>query len=94
MQELLAEVAAVASAAGYAPNEQHVALVRGVVTTAGSDVTASMFRDIQGGGRIEGGHIVGDLLRRARRLGVATPLLRIANVHLQAYEAERRKAAS
>jgi 2-dehydropantoate 2-reductase len=93
MQELLAEVAAVASAAGYAPNEQYVATVRGVVTAAGSDVTASMFRDIQGGGRIEGGHIVGDLLRRARSLGVATPLLRIANVHLQAYEAERRKAA-
>ena len=93
MQELLAEVVAVASAAGYAPNEQHVALVRGVVTAAGSDVTASMFRDIQGGGRIEGGHIVGDLLRRARSLGVATPLLRVANVHLQAYDAERRKAA-
>ncbi|HKP22263.1 MAG TPA: ketopantoate reductase C-terminal domain-containing protein, partial [Dongiaceae bacterium] len=93
MQELLAEVAAVASAAGYAPNEQYVATVRGVVTAAGSDVTASMFRDIQGGGRIEGGHIVGDLLRRARGLGVATPLLRIANVHLQAYDAERRKAA-
>jgi len=92
MQELLAEVTAVASAAGYAPNEQHVATVRGVVTAAGSDVTASMFRDIQGGGRIEGGHIVGDLLRRARSLGVATPLLRIANVHLQAYEAERKKS--
>jgi 2-dehydropantoate 2-reductase len=93
MQELLAEVAAVASAAGYAPNEQYVATVRGVVTAAGSDVTASMFRDIQGGGAIEGEHIVGDLLRRARGFGVATPLLRIANVHLQAYEAERRKAA-
>ena len=93
MQELLAEVAAVASAAGHAPNEQYVATVRGVVTAAGSDVTASMFRDIQGGGAIEGEHIVGDLLRRARGFGVATPLLRIANVHLQAYEAERRKAA-
>jgi 2-dehydropantoate 2-reductase len=68
MQELLAEVTAVASAAGYAPNEQYVATVRGVVTAAGSDVTASMFRDIQGGGAIEGGHIVGDLLRRARSL--------------------------
>lgn len=93
MQELLAETTAVASAAGYAPSEQSVASVRGVVTAAGSGVTASMFRDIQGGGTIEGGHIVGDLLRRARALGVATPLLRVANAHLQAYEAERAKVA-
>lgn len=92
MQELLSEVAAVASAAGYAPNEQYVATVRGVVTAAGSDATASMFRDIRGGGATEGAHIVGDLLRRARSLGIATPLLRVANAHLQAYEAERKRS--
>jgi 2-dehydropantoate 2-reductase len=94
MEELLAEAAAVASAAGYAPNEQYLATVRGVATAPGSGATASMFRDIQGGGAIEGEHIVGDLLRRARSFSVATPLLLIANAHLQAYEAERRKAAS
>ena len=93
MEELLAETASVAGAAGYPPNEQYLATVRGVVTAAGSNVTASMFRDIQGGGTIEGGHIVGDLVRRARSFGLATPLLRVANVHLQAYEAERTKAA-
>lgn len=92
-QELLAEVVTVASAAGYPPPEQYLAMVRGVVTAAGSDATASMFRDIQGGGAIEGEQIVGDLLRRARGFGVATPLLRVANAHLQAYEAERKKAA-
>lgn len=93
MDELLMETASVARAAGYAPNEQYLAMVRGVATAAGSDATASMFRDIQGGGAIEGEHIVGDLLRRARSFGLATPLLRVANAHLQAYEAERRKAA-
>jgi ketopantoate reductase len=31
------------------------------------------------------------MLRRARRLGLATPLLRIAHAHLQTYEAERAK---
>jgi 2-dehydropantoate 2-reductase len=91
MQELLAETAAVASAAGYAPSTDYVAMVRNVATETGSNATASMFRDIRGGGMIEGEHIVGDLLRRARSLGVATPLLRVANVHLQAYEAERKK---
>jgi 2-dehydropantoate 2-reductase len=50
-----------------------------------------MFRDIQGGGPTEGDHIVGAMLRQARALGVPTPLLRIANAHLQTYEAERRK---
>ena len=64
------------------------------MTAAGSDVTASMFRDIQGGGTIEGEHIVGDLLRRARGFGVATPLLRVANAHLQAYEAERLQSSA
>jgi 2-dehydropantoate 2-reductase len=52
-----------------------------------------MLRDINKGGAIEGDHIVGDMLRRARSFGLATPLLRIANAHLQAYEAERNKAA-
>ena len=32
------------------------------------------------------------MLRRARELGVPTPLLRITNAHLQTYEAERAKA--
>jgi 2-dehydropantoate 2-reductase len=93
MEELLAETVSVARAAGYPPNEQYVAMVRGVATAAGSNATASMFRDIQGGGMIEGEHIVGDLVRRARGFGLATPLLRVSNVHLQAYEAERHKAA-
>jgi 2-dehydropantoate 2-reductase len=94
MEELLAETVSVARAAGYPPNEQYVGMVRGVATAAGSDATASMFRDIRGGGAIEGEQIVGDLLRRARGFGLATPLLRVANVHLQAYEAERKKASS
>jgi 2-dehydropantoate 2-reductase len=93
MEELIAETAAVARAAGYPPAEDYLATARGVLTAAGSNATASMFRDIQGGGMIEGEHIVGDLVRRARGFGLATPLLRVSNVHLQAYEAERHKAA-
>ncbi|HZF34809.1 MAG TPA: hypothetical protein VE914_13490 [Candidatus Angelobacter sp.] len=33
--------------------------------------------------------MLGDLLRRARALGVATPLLRTAVSHVEAYEARR-----
>ena len=91
MEELVRETAAVAHAAGYAPSDQHLAFVRTTLTAAGSDATASMFRDIQNGGATEGSHIVGDLLRRAKDFGIAAPLLRLANVHLQTYEAERMK---
>jgi 2-dehydropantoate 2-reductase len=91
MEELIAESAAVARAAGYPPAEEYLATARGILTAAGSDATASMLRDIRKGGATEGDHIVGEMLRRARELGVPTPLLRIANAHLQTYEAERKK---
>lgn len=93
MEELLAETTSVARAAGYVPNQERLAAMHGIVTEAGSKLTASMFRDIQNGGPTEGSHIVGDMLRRARAFGLTTPLLRIANAHLQTYEAERAKAA-
>lgn len=91
--ELFAETVAVAGAAGYAPSEQRLTAGRGILTDPRSNATASMLRDIQRGGPTEGAHILGDLLRRARGFGLATPLLRLANVHLQTYEAERAKAA-
>ncbi|MEZ5832484.1 MAG: ketopantoate reductase family protein [Dongiaceae bacterium] len=92
MEELLAETTSVARAAGYPPSEQHLTAARGILTAAGSNATASMFRDIQNGGPTEGDHIVGDMLRRARGFGLQTPLLRVANAHLQTYEAGRKNA--
>ncbi|HEV8388723.1 MAG TPA: ketopantoate reductase family protein [Dongiaceae bacterium] len=92
MEELVAEAASVARAAGYGPSDQHLTASRGILTAAGSDMTASMLRDIQKGGATEGDHVVGDMLRRAQGFGLATPLLRVANAHLQTYETERAKA--
>lgn len=93
MEELLAETVSVATAAGFPPSEAHLANARSILFAQGSPASASMLRDIQKGGRIEGDHIIGDLLRRARGFGLATPLLRVANAHLQTYEAERAKTA-
>ena len=93
MEELLAEAISVAAAAGFPPSEGHLANARGILFAKGSPVSASMLRDIQKDGRIEGDHIIGDLLRRARDFGLNTPLLRVANAHVQTYEAERTKAA-
>jgi 2-dehydropantoate 2-reductase len=90
MREFLDEGGnAVAAAAGQAPRAAFLERARATLTARGSDFTASMLRDIERGGPTEGDHILGDLLRRARALGVATPLLRVAACHVEAYEARR-----
>jgi 2-dehydropantoate 2-reductase len=43
------------------------------------------------GGAVEARSIVGDMLMRARKAGVAAPNLRFAYAHLQAYEARRAR---
>lgn len=89
MGEFVAECTAVATAAGHVPRAAFLARTQGLLTERGSTFTASMLRDIERGGPTEGDHILGDLLRRARTLGVATPLLRAAACHVEAYEARR-----
>jgi len=89
MGEFVAECIAVATAAGHAPRAPFLARTQGLLTERGSTFTASMLRDIERGGPTEGDHILGDLLRRARTLGVAAPLLRTAVCHMEAYEARR-----
>lgn len=76
----------VAAASGY-PIRQ-AARERGlnVLTQAGSPLTASMLRDLESGARVEADHIVGDMLRRGRALGLDVSLLRVAYAHLQAYQ--------
>jgi 2-dehydropantoate 2-reductase len=64
--------------------------IRAYLTDRTRPFTASMLRDIEKGGPIEGDHIVGDMLVRARRHGIAAPLLRVAVCHLQAYELVRK----
>jgi 2-dehydropantoate 2-reductase len=88
-REFLAECAAVATAAGQPPRVPFLERARALLTERGSTFTASMLRDIERGGPTEGDHILGDLLRRAGALGVATPLLRTAACHVEAYEARR-----
>lgn len=61
------------------------------LTQEGSPLTASMLRDLESGQRIESEHIVGDMLRRARDVGVAAPMLEVAFAHLQAFEARRKR---
>jgi len=86
MVEALAECRAVAEAAGFAPRPQARERVQALLTERGSVNSASMRQDLEAGRRTEAAAIVGDMLRRARHFGVATPLLRAAWCHLQVHE--------
>lgn len=90
-EDMVAECAAVAAAAGHAPRAKVLADSRARLTEPGSSFTASMLRDIERGGPTEGEHVLGDLIARGAALGVATPLLRLARCHVQVYE--RRRSA-
>lgn len=85
--QLLDECLAVSQAEGFAPDEDSLASYRKALTERGSGFTSSMLRDMLAGRRTEADHILGDMLRRARRHGIDTPILRIATTHLQCFEA-------
>ena len=82
-----------AAAAGHEPRPAFVDLVTGALTKEGSALTASMLRDIEGGALTEGEHVLGDMVERAKRMDVATPLLRLARFHVAAYEARAERGA-
>jgi 2-dehydropantoate 2-reductase len=89
----LDEAQAIAAANGNAATPKLLERVRTMLTERGSGFAASMLRDLEAGGRIEADHIVGDLLRRGEEQGIEAPLLRVAWVHLKAYEARRERLA-
>jgi 2-dehydropantoate 2-reductase len=90
---LQGECTAIATAAGFAPREKVADGARTTLTTEGSTFTASMLRDIEGRGRIEADHVIGDLIARARTLlpGTPTPALDRAYTGLKSYEARRAR---
>jgi 2-dehydropantoate 2-reductase len=86
MTALVDECIAVAEANGYPPQPKALEFARNLLTDRQSTMAASMLRDIQRGGQIEADQIVGDLIRRGHERGIATPLLDIAWLGLQAYQ--------
>jgi len=84
---LLEECRTIAEAEGHAPDERRMLRYTEQLTEPGSPSTASMLRDIQRGSSTEAEHIIGDMVSRAETHQIATPVLRTAYTHLQAYEA-------
>jgi 2-dehydropantoate 2-reductase len=67
--------------------------MHGTLLDTASPWAASMMRDLDHQApRLEADHIVGDLIRRAQRVGVDVPLMRAAYAHLQVYEARPHQA--
>ena len=79
----------VAAAAGHDPGEKGIKTIRSFLTVKGSRFTASMLHDLEKGNMVEADHIVGDMIARAKKAGIATPNLRMAYAHLQVYLARR-----
>ncbi|MFJ5932923.1 ketopantoate reductase family protein [Streptomyces sp. NPDC093071] len=88
---LLDEAAAVAGAAGHPVPEEERAATLAVVSASGSPMAPSLYRDLTSGHPTEVEHLFGDLTTRARTLGVQTPLLDLATLHLRVHQ--RRVAA-
>ncbi len=86
---MLDECSAVATAEGFAPAGPFFQRTRGILTTEGSPMTASMFRDVKAGLPVEADHVIGDLVARADAAKIPVPKLRTAYTHLKAYEKQR-----
>jgi 2-dehydropantoate 2-reductase len=91
---LIGEVVATVEAAWRSLSDPFKTQILSLLTNRGSSLTASMYRDMKGGHRVEADQIIGDLVTRAAAKGVATPLLSAALIRLKVYEERQAARAS
>jgi 2-dehydropantoate 2-reductase len=84
---ILRECSAISTACGYPPGDAFLARTEKVLTTHGSNLTSSMYRDWSKNAPVEVDQILGDLLERGRNFALTTPLLEAACVNLRIYQA-------
>jgi 2-dehydropantoate 2-reductase len=89
MLRVLDANAAIAAKEGRAPRPAAIEPMRKRLTDPEGLWSASMLRDLEGGGAVEADHIVGFMLGLARKHGVDDTILSLAYTHLKAYEARR-----
>lgn len=89
MERALATTIEIATREGHAPSKTAVDLARARLTDPTGLWSASMLRDLEAGGFVEGDHIVGWMLEKARAHGLDDTILSLAYTHLRAYEARR-----
>lgn len=89
LQGIFGEVLKVISAEGYMERPAVTAKIFETLNNPATPMTSSMYRDLTQGFDIEADQIIGDLVARATRNGVATPLLNAVYVNLQVYLKKR-----
>jgi 2-dehydropantoate 2-reductase len=89
MARALAANVEIATREGHPPRSGLIDSARARLTDPTGTWSASMLRDLESGGAIEGDHVVGWMLDKARTHGVDDTILSLAYTHLKAYEARR-----
>jgi 2-dehydropantoate 2-reductase len=84
--DVLNESVAVAMACGQKPSEKVLSRHAAAMTTPGSSLSSSMYRDLRNGAPVEADQILGDFIERGSASGVTTPLLKAAFVNLRVYQ--------
>jgi 2-dehydropantoate 2-reductase len=90
-ESVVDECASVAAASGHPVPGPALQQTLAAVTEAGSPLTSSLYRDVASGRSAEAEHILGDLVLRAHRFGLAVPLLDLATMHLRVYQHRTEK---
>ena len=90
----LEEIITVARAVGITPGLEFLKFARGFLTTKGSSMTSSMYRDLQKGVPIEADEIIGDLLVRGAKAGLETPRIAIVYANLCVYQNRLKQPGS
>ena len=86
---ILHECVRVAEASGYPQTSAFLERQKADLTSQGSIMTSSMYRDLKRGLPIEADTILGDLFRRGQQQGLKTPLLEAAFANVTVYQRQR-----
>ena len=89
MERALAANVEIATREGHPPRPGLIASASARLVDPAGAWSASMLRDLEGGGAIEGDHVVGWMLDKARTHGVDDTILSLAYTHLKTYETRR-----
>ena len=89
MQRALAANTEIATREGHPPRAKAIERAGERLMDPEGLWSASMLRDLEGGGSVEADHIVGWMLQRARKHQVDDTILSLAYTHLKAYENRR-----
>lgn len=88
----VAEVAALARAAGIQPEGDSEAAALAIVDRAPADATSSLAKDLAAGRRLENAWLSGAIVRLGLSLGVPTPVHEAINAFLRPFEAGGRQS--